>query len=155
MTKMAQIEPNREWLLRYVLGELSEGETQSADDRFFSDDTFAMMLDETYRDVLDAYSAGEITGSERARVGRAFFGEAHQGRRLKILQAMQAVPAKTARTAERFSGQVSKPWFVSFWPVAVSVGVLSLVIVAALHQYNEKVRIASNRAAAAGEPVSR
>jgi hypothetical protein len=155
MKKMAQIEPNREWLLRYVLGELSEGETQSADDRFFSDDTFAMMLDETYRDVLDAYSAGEITGSERARVGRAFFGEAHQGRRLKILQAMQAMPTRTARVGERFSGQVSKPWFLSFWPVAVSVGVLSLAIVAAVYQYNEKVRTASNRGAAAGEPLSR
>jgi hypothetical protein len=155
MMKMAQIEPNREWLLRYVLGELSEDETQSADALFFSDETFAAMLDATYRDVLDAYAAGEITGSERTRVGRAFFAEAQQERRLKIMQAMQALPGKTARVVDLSAERVSKPWFLSFWPVAVSVSVLSLAIAAVVYQYSEKFHAASNRSDVAGEPVTR
>jgi hypothetical protein len=155
MMKMAQIEPNREWLLRYVLGELREDETRSADERFFSDEIFAAMLDETYRDVLDAYAAGEIVGSDEARVGRAFFGEVHQERQLKILQAMRAMPVKAARVAERSSEPVSKPWFLTFWPVAVSVGVLSLAVAAVVYQYSGKFRAASNRSVAVDETVSR
>jgi hypothetical protein len=155
MIKMAQIEPNREWLLRYVLGELSEDETRSADERFFSDEIFAAMLDETYRDVLDAYAAGEIAGSEEARVGRAFFAESHQERQLKILQAMRAMPANVGRLTKRAVEPVSKRWFLSFWPIAVSVGVLSLAVAAVVYQYSVRFRGASNRSAAVGEPVSR
>jgi hypothetical protein len=155
MMNMTQIEPNREWLLRYVLGELSEDETRSADERFFSDEIFAAMLDETYRDVLDTYSADEIAGSEKLRAGRAFFAGGHQERRLKILQAMQALPGKMARVAGRPAERVSKPWFRSFWPVAVSVGVLSLTIAAVAYQYSEKFHGAANGSISAGEPVSR
>jgi len=153
--KMAQIEPNREWLVCYVLGELSEDETRSADERFFSDEIFAAMLEEIYRDVLDAYAAGEVVGSEEARVGRAFFAEVHQERQLKILRAMRSMPWKAARVAERSSEPVSKPRFLSFWPVAVSVGVLSLAIAAVAYQYSEKFRGASIRSMAVDEPVSR
>ena len=136
MMKMAQIESNREWLVRYVLGELSEDETRSADERFFSDETFASMLDETYRDLVDAYSASEIAGSEKERVERAFFSEPHQAHQLKVLQAMRSLPKKGVRVTPRASG----PWFLSFWPVAASVGVLSLAIVAVVYQRHEKLQ---------------
>jgi anti-sigma factor RsiW len=96
---MLQIEPNREWLLRYVLGELSEDETRQADERFFADDTFAGMIDEAYRDTLDSYAAGEIRGSDKERVERAFFSGPHQAGRLKILEAMQAIPERTPEVA--------------------------------------------------------
>src|SRR5580704_1183901 len=96
---MSQIEPNREWVLRYVLGELSEDETRQADESFFADDTFAGMLDETYRDMLDAYAAGEIEGAEKERVERAFFNEPHQAGRLRILRAMQSIPERPLTTA--------------------------------------------------------
>jgi hypothetical protein len=114
MMKMAQIEPSREWLVRYVLGELSEDETRSADERFFSDETFALMVDETYRDLVDAYSANEIGGSEKERVERAFFSEPRRAHQLEVLQALRSLPQKAARVAPR----ASSPWFLSFWPVA-------------------------------------
>jgi hypothetical protein len=155
MMKMAQIEPNREWLLRYVLGELSEDEARSADARFFSDEIFAAMLDETYRDVLDAYAAGETTGSERTRVGQAFFAGANQDRQLKILEAMRAPAGKSVRVAGRSAKRVSKPWLLSFWPVAVSASVLSLAIAAVVYQYSERFHTVSNRSAVAGEPAAR
>ena len=101
---MSQIEPNREWLLRYVLGELSEDETRQADERFFADDAFAGMVDETYRDALDAYAAGEIKGSDKERVERAFFGEPHQAGRL------QNSPGDAVDSGTNFESCSSRGW---------------------------------------------
>lgn len=139
---MSQIEPNREWLLQYVLGELSEDETREADERFFADDTFAGMIDETYRDTLDGYAVGEIKGSDKERVERAFFSGPRQAGRLKILEAMQAIPERTPEVAVAAvrSGVHSTPWFVSFWPVAASVAVLSVAIALVVHQRGGRVR---------------
>lgn len=142
--------PNREWLLRYVLGEMSEEEMHNADTRFFSDDTFASTLDETYRDLLDAYAAGEIAESEKERVERAFLAAPHQVRRLKVSQAMRSVSAEAAEGRPR----LSVPRFVSFWPVAVSAGLLSLVIAVVFYQHNEKSRDLAKRDVPADSTVA-
>jgi hypothetical protein len=150
---MSQIEPNRVWVLRYVLGELSEDETRQADERVFADDTFAGMLDETYRDMLDAYAAGEIEGVEKERVERAFFSEPHQTGRLKILQAMQSIPERTLRAPvpEARSVDGPKSWYLSFWPVAAAVCVLSVAIVLVVIQRNGKPSVNESRNAPTSE----
>lgn len=152
---MSQIEPNREWLLRYVLGELSEDETRQADERFFADDTFAGVIDEAYRDTLDSYAAGEIRGSDKERVERAFFSGPHQAGRLKILEAMQAIPERTPEVAVAAVGAKvkSSPWFLSFWPVAASVAVLSVAIALVVHQRGGKVPERVNQSAPTSEAV--
>jgi hypothetical protein len=146
---MSQIELNREWVLRYVLGELSENETRQADERFFADDTFAGMLDETYRDMLDAYAAGEIEGGEKERVERAFFSEPHQARRLRILRAMQSIPEKTLEVAAPGARSIdgAKHWYLRFWPVAASVCVLSVAIALVVIQRNGKPSLSEGRKA--------
>ena len=152
---MSQIEPNREWLLRYVLGELSEDETRQADERFFADDAFAGIVDGTYRDALDAYAAGEIKGSDKERVERAFFGEPHQAGRLRILQAMQSIPERTLKVAVPEAGRIDRPrpWLVSYWPVAASVAVLSVAIAVVIYQRNGKIQEPVNQSAATSEAV--
>ena len=152
---MLQIEPNREWLLRYVLGELSEDETRQADERFFADDTFAGMIDEAYRDTLDSYAAGEIRGSDKERVERAFFSGPHQAGRLKILEAMQTIPERTPEVAVAAVGAKVKSshWFLSFWPVAASVAVLSVAIALVVHQRSGKVPEPVNQSAPTSEAV--
>jgi hypothetical protein len=147
---------HREWLLRYVLGELPEEETQRADARFFSDDAFASMLDEIYRDLLDAYSAGEIAGSEKERTTRAFFAEPYQDHQRKILLAMHSSP----KTVKARAHGVSKSWLLSFWPVAVATGVLSFAIVSVLYQHHQKLQaftsreVTQNAAVSAKAPVA-
>jgi hypothetical protein len=152
---MSQIEPNREWLLRYVLGELSEDETRQADERFFADDTFAGMIDEAYRDTLDSYATGEIRGSDKERVERAFFSGPRQAGRLKILEAMQAIPERTPEVAVAAVGAKvnSSPWFLSFWPVAASVAVLSVAIALVVHQRGGKMPEPVNQSAPTSEAV--
>jgi hypothetical protein len=141
--------PDREWLVRYVLGELSEEETRGADERFFSDDTFALILDETYRDVLDAYVAGEITGNERDRTEKAFFGGPYQGHQLKILQAMRSLPDKVTAAAPR----TKRPWLLSVKPAAVFAALLGLAIVIVWHRTSEKNGQLAERNTPAEAPI--
>jgi hypothetical protein len=148
--KLGDSRLDRGWLLRYVLGELSEEETQSGDARFFLDDTFASALDETYRDLLDAYAADEITGIEKERAERAFFAGPYQGHQLKALQAIQSLTERRSAAALR----PSRPWFLSVKPVAVFAAVLSFAIAVVWHQHSEKMREVVNRSTRSDAAVS-
>jgi hypothetical protein len=141
---------DREWLLRYVLGELSEEEIQRSDARFFLDDTFASALDETYRDLLDAYAAGEITGIEKERAERAFFAGPYQGHQLRALQAIQSSTKRLSVAAPR----TSRPWFLSVKPVAVFAALLCFTIAVVWHQHSEKMREVANRNTPADAAIS-
>jgi anti-sigma factor RsiW len=143
---MSENGPNREWLLRYVAGELPEDETRAADERFFSHDEFAGAVEEQYHDLLDAYAAGEITGSDRERVERIFLSQPEQQRQLRILAAMQARPER-ASEAVRSGTRIR---FRSFWPMAISAGVLSFAIAILAFQHNSRLRAIADRNA----PVS-
>jgi hypothetical protein len=120
---------DRQWLLSYVLGDLSENETRIADERFFSDDTFAAALDETYRDLLHDYAAQTLPGAERERVKRAFFSGRYEGQRIAVLRAMRSFPRNApsrARTAELRWKRPRR----SFWLFAAPAFALVLTAVA-------------------------
>jgi hypothetical protein len=134
----------RQWLLRYVLGELSQDETRIADERFFSDDSFAMAVEETYRDLLDDYAANAIEGSERERVERAFFSGPYQGHQLSVLRTMQSLLRKTPIEAETAAPR-SRPWLLSFWPLTVSACALSLAVALIVFVHFREARMASVR----------
>ena len=140
---------DREWLLRYVLGELSHDETRIVDDRFFADDDFAAAIDDAYRDLLDDYAAGTLPPQMATRVQQAFFSGPYQGRQLSILKALEtsatahiesrfaaAVPPPTranfSEPREESSATRSRPWFLNFWPIAISAGVLTAAVAFAL-----------------------
>jgi hypothetical protein len=142
--KLKENNIDREWFLRYVLGELSQDETRIADERFFSDDFFAMAVEETYRDLLDDYATGAITARERDRVQHAFFSGPYQGRQLKVLQAMQSLLRKTPVVPETASARLRPP-LLSFWPLAVSACVLSLAVALIVFVHTQESRRASVR----------
>ena len=148
--KLEDNRPDRAWLLRYVLGELSEEEIQRADQQFFSDDTFASTLDETYHDVLDAYAAGEITGNEKDQTEKAFFAGPYRDHRLKILQAIRLLPDKVTAAASR----TTRPWLLLVKPAAVFAALLSLAIVIVWHRNSEKNRQLAERTIPAEVPIS-
>jgi hypothetical protein len=149
---MSENTPNREWLLRYVAGELPENEIRAADERFFSNEPFAAAIDEQYRDLLDAYTAGEITGTDKERVERIFLGEPEQRGQLKILAAMQARPERVSEPVRSVVGGR----IFSFWPMAISAGVLSFAIAIVAFQHNSRLQAITDRnapaAKAANEP---
>jgi hypothetical protein len=167
---------DREWLLRYVLGELSHDETRIVDDRFFADDDFAAAIDDAYRDMLDDYAAGALAPQMAARVQQAFFSGPYQGRQLSILAALQSAPASAIespafaavpaparanvfadRAQEESAAPRSRPWFLSFWPIAISAGVLTAAVALALFINVKKSRTledASNAPSLAGRASS-
>ncbi len=146
---MAEHRPNREWLLRYVAGELPKNETRAADEQFFANDEFASTVDQQYRDLLDAYAAGEITGSDKDRVERIFFGEPEQRRQLKILEAMQARPRKSPDPIRDTGFR-----FFSFWPMAISAGVLSFAIAIVVYQHAPRLQALGDRNAPVSSAVN-
>jgi anti-sigma-K factor RskA len=141
---------DREWLIRYVLGELSHDETRIVDDRFFADDDFAAAIDDAYRDLLDDYAAGTLPAQMATRVQQAFCAGPYQGRQLSILKALEtgaaaapieshfaaAVPPPTranfSAQREEATATRSRPWFLNFWPIAISAGVLTAAVALAL-----------------------
>lgn len=143
---------DRQWLLSYVLGDLSENETRLADERYFSDEALAAAIDETYRDLLDGYAAQTITGAERDRVKRAFFSGPYEGQRLAVLTAMQS-STRNARSDRRTAELRFKPSRGSFWPLAASAFALGLTVVALLafvqlrKSYTSQKRSAANQSA--------
>jgi hypothetical protein len=74
---------------------------------------------------------------------------------LKILEAMQAIPERTPEVAVAAVGAKvkSSPWFLSFWPVAASVAVLSMAIALVVHQRGGKVPERVNQSAPTSEAV--
>jgi hypothetical protein len=137
---------DRVWLLRYVLGELSKDETRIVDDRFFADDDFAGAIDDAYRDMLDDYATGALAPDMAARVKQAFFAGPYAGRQLGILAALQSAPAAAIDSQSHavvavpparghFATQDgdaattrSRPWFLHFWPIAISAGVVAATV---------------------------
>jgi hypothetical protein len=142
--------PNREWLLRYVAGELPEHETQAADEQFFSNDDFAAAVDGQYRDLLDAYAVGELTGRDKERVEKIFLGGPEQQRQLKILAAMQAQPKRVFDAAR---GGLRVRIF-SFWPMAISASILSFAIAIVAVQHNSRLRALTERNAPAASAAN-
>jgi hypothetical protein len=147
---MDQNRLNREWLLRYVAGELPEDEIRAADEQFFANDEFAGAVDEQYRDLLDAYAAGEISGFDKERVEKIFLGDAEQRRQLKILTAMQARPGKLPDATPGSMGFR----FFSFWPVAISAGLLSFAIAVLVYQHSPRLQAIADRNAPISSAVN-
>jgi hypothetical protein len=148
---------DREWLIRYVLGELSHDETRIVDDRFFADDDFAAAIDEAYRDLLDDYAAGVLAPQMASRVQQAFFASPYQGRQLSILKALEtaaatpiesrtfaavAPPTRANFSAQREEADAdrTRPWFLNFWPIAITAGVLTAAVAVALFFNAQKSR---------------
>lgn len=147
---MSENGPNREWLLRYVAGELPEDDIRAADERFFSNEQFAGAIDEQYRDLLDAYAAGEITGSDKERVERIFLGQPEQHRQLKILAAIQGRLERVSEAARSGMGIN----IFSFWPIAISASVLSFAMAIVAFQHSSRLRAITERNAPAASAAN-
>src|SRR6185437_6734294 len=54
-------------LRAYLLGSLSDAETERYDEKSFSDDDFNDLLNSVEHDLVDAYAGGELSGDELER----------------------------------------------------------------------------------------
>jgi hypothetical protein len=96
-------------LVRYLLGELPEGEQERVEERYMLDEHYSELRDEVEMDLVDAYVAGTLTPEERHDFEAHYLITAD---RKKALQAACLSKAYRDRIAQR----VPKPE-LSLWKV--------------------------------------
>ena len=83
-------------LVRYLLGQLSEDETERMDEASVVDDAVAFRLRSAENDLVDAYVAGTLDGETRKQFERFYLGTARRREKVRFadrfLRAVDRVP---------------------------------------------------------------
>jgi len=74
----------RDLLIRYLLGYLSDAEREAVSDRLFTEDSFAEALEETERDLLDDYAAGNLSAHDHTAVATRLLTSERQQEKLRF-----------------------------------------------------------------------
>lgn len=85
-----------ELLRQYLLGDLSEGETEAVERRLLQEDDLSELAEAVESEILEAYAGGELSPERRARVDR-FLASSSSGRlRLAVLGGLATLAAEPA-----------------------------------------------------------
>lgn len=94
-------------LIRYLLGELNEGERDRVEERYQVDDKFYMRLRVAEEELIDSYAAGELSGGERLSFEEAYLTQPSRRRRVEANEELLELIAKQSSTpASRLRGFV-------------------------------------------------
>lgn len=86
---------DRETILRYLLGQMSEPERNEVQERLFRDDEFFETVAEAETDLIDAYASGELTQAEREQMERSILRSPAARKRAEFAAALAGVEATT------------------------------------------------------------
>ncbi len=81
----------------YLLGSLSEAETERLDELSITDTAFVYALSAVERDLIDAYVQGELTGAELERFESAYLGSPLRRAKVDFAKALQAYGGREAQ----------------------------------------------------------
>jgi hypothetical protein len=79
--------------VRYLLGEVSDGERAELEEKYFADDEFFEQLVEAQNDLVDAYLAGSLTAAERKRFEERFLTTNAASESVKFADALRHMVA--------------------------------------------------------------
>jgi hypothetical protein len=80
---------NKEMLVQYLLGSLSEDETDRLDELSFVDDEFAERLSAVENDLVDTYVRGELSSQKLERFDSYYLASPNRREKVKIARAFQ------------------------------------------------------------------
>ncbi len=80
-------------LTSYLLGELSEEETERLDELSIADDEIALRLDAIEAELVDAHVRGELTAEESARVSAFYAATARRREKIEFARALARTTA--------------------------------------------------------------
>jgi CHAT domain-containing protein len=128
---MGQKDIDQELLIRYLLGELPEGERQQLEERYFADDGLYDELRATERDLIDKYVQGELSRHEREKFERYFLSAPGRRNRLKFAAILNEynAPAEMQESSDVFRGPVR--WEHSFNSPYLKIAALIIIVVGA------------------------
>jgi anti-sigma factor RsiW len=78
-------------LRRYLLGQLSDEEQSSVEQRFFTDDDYFQQVELAEDDLIEAYDRGELSPAERGRFESHFLSTPERRRRLQLTRTLRGV----------------------------------------------------------------
>src|SRR4051812_38707507 len=81
-------DPSDDTLVRYLLGELSEDQSEALDERSIVDAAFAERLQAIEHDLADAYVRGELSADERRRWERTWGASAAGQDQVRLAEAL-------------------------------------------------------------------
>src|SRR5215468_4277162 len=91
---------NEELIVQYLLGSLSEEETESFDELCFVDDEFAERLSAVENDLVDTYVRGELSGPKLERFDSHYLESPRRRGKVKIARAFQIHAGKAVATGQ-------------------------------------------------------
>jgi hypothetical protein len=88
------------FLIKYLLGDLSEEELANVEDRAFSDPAYLGAVKAAETDLIDAYVRGELSAAERARFEGRFLNSPQRRSKLEFARALSRIPPATETPAK-------------------------------------------------------
>jgi hypothetical protein len=95
-------------LIQYLLGTLSEEETERLDELSIADDAFAWRLSAVENDLVDAYVRGELSAEDLAQFKKSYLSSPKRLHKVEFAGALSSLDAK-AVTASAQAKLRSKP----------------------------------------------
>jgi hypothetical protein len=106
---MRSLRSDEAWLVKYLLGNLTEEEQVQAEDRAFADADYLSALEAAEADLIDAYVRGELSQSDRRSFELRFLTSPERRRKVEFARALATITSE-AKTQELQA--VRRPFFV-------------------------------------------
>ena len=121
-------------IIGYLLGALSESETERLDQLSFTDDEFAESLHSAEKDLVDAYVHGELSVAELERFNSYYLSTPLRREKTTFAQALQRFDEKESPVAATMtrSGERQPRWspvFERFWTPRLAWGLGAAMLV--------------------------
>jgi hypothetical protein len=121
-------------ITKYLLGALSESETERLDELSFTDDQFAESLLSAEKDLVDAYVQGELSGMELERFNSYYLSTSMRREKTAFARALQKLDEKESpdtgsapKSAERQGRRL--PLFERLWTPRLAWGLGAAILV--------------------------
>jgi hypothetical protein len=126
-----------EHLIRYILGELPDGEAERLDERSITDDAFAARLRVLEDDIVDRYARGESLGVSLARFQQAQRASPYLREKVRFAESLAAWSAKAQAVRPRPSTHAF--FGLGTWALAAAA-ILMVVAGGYLVRTNQRLR---------------
>jgi len=113
-------------LIRYLLGALTEAETERLDELSIADDEFASRLKAVENDLVDAYAKGELSGETLERFSSFYLASENRREKVRFAETFQVLTDRAASASPKRAPAARRPWFVLGWGFATAACLLLL-----------------------------
>ena len=101
-------------LKNYLLGELSENETEAFDELSFTDENFSADLSAAENELIDAYLNNDLSGADLVKFETVYFATQHRREKVEFARALQTF---TKSEIVKTETKTEKDGFLAAWNI--------------------------------------